>query len=256
MKEDANNLVREGKQDEALVKYQSLIDLDPYNRSFNSKIYGNMCAVYTKKGDLKMALKMINKSVSDDRTYAKGFFKRGETQAALGKWDDAERDYRTANGLDSTLNLQSKIKEAQKKAREQKKNKDFYKILGLQRNATDGDIKKAFRKMSLQYHPDKCTNPEEKEEWAKKYQDIRDAYEVLKDPKKKNQFDNGCYDDGSDPSSGFGGSGGFGGGDIFKMFFGGGGMGGMGGGGGGGFQTFNMGDMGGGMPGFTFRTSR
>ena len=112
---------------------------------------------------------------------------------------------------------------------------------------------RAFRKESLKWHPDKQTGTEQKREAEKRYQEIRDAYEVLKDPKKKRDFDNGCYDDGSDPSSGGGGfPGGFGGGDIFQMFFGGGGMGGMGGGG---HQEFNMGGGSQGFPG-GFKFSR
>merc|ERR1711976_788753 len=144
-----------------------------------------------KKNDLKSALKYATKSVDFDKTFAKGFFKRAEINTMLENWEDAERDYRTANGLDSTLNLKGKIKEAQDKVRKYKKNRDFYKILGVDRNATKGEINKAFRKCSLEFHPDKVTDPDLKAEYEKKYQEIRDAYEVLKDPKKKQQYDNG-----------------------------------------------------------------
>lgn len=251
MKEEANAMFKGGKLDETLQKYDEIIALDPYNRFFNSKIYGNMSTIYIKKNDLKSALKYATKSVDFDKKFAKGFFKRAEINTMLENWEDADRDYRTANGLDSTLNLQGKIKEAQKKVKDYKKNRDFYKILGIGRDATKTEINKAFRKQSLEWHPDKQTDPEKKREAEKRYQEIRDAYEVLKDPKKKRDFDNGCYDDGSDPSSGGGGfPGGFGGGDIFQMFFGGGG--GMGGGMGGGHE-FNMGgSSGGGFPGFKF----
>ena len=248
MKEEATQLFKEGKLDETLEKYDEIIAMDPYNRFFNSKIYGNMSTIYIKKSDLKSALKYATKSVDFDKKFAKGYFKRAEINTMLENWDDADRDYRTANGIDSTLNLQGKIKEAQKKVKDYKKNRDFYKILGIDRNATKGEINKAFRKQSLEWHPDKQTDAESKREAEKRYQEIRDAYEVLKDPKKKQQFDNGCYDDGSDPSSGGGGGGfpgGMGGGDIFNMFFGGGGM---GGGMGGGHQE----QQGGGFPGFKF----
>merc|ERR1711976_337341 len=107
-----------------------------------------------KKNDLKSALKYATKSVDFDKTFAKGFFKRAEINTMLENWEDADRDYRTANGLDSTLNLQGKISTAQKKVKEYKKNRDFYKVLGVERNATQSEIKKAFRKLSLKYHPD------------------------------------------------------------------------------------------------------
>jgi DnaJ-class molecular chaperone len=65
--------------------------------------------------------------------------------------------------------------------------KDYYRILGLLRNASDGEIKKAYRKLAMQYHPDR--NPG-KEEWAnEKFKEINEAYAVLGDPQKRKQFD-------------------------------------------------------------------
>ena len=66
--------------------------------------------------------------------------------------------------------------------------KDYYGILGVPRNATDGEIKKAFRKMAMQYHPDR--NPG-KEEWAnEKFKEINEAYGVLGDPQKESSTTN------------------------------------------------------------------
>jgi len=67
------------------------------------------------------------------------------------------------------------------------KAKDYYKILGVPRNASEQDIKKAYRKLAMQYHPDR--NPG-KEEWAnEKFKEINEAYGVLGDPEKKGQYD-------------------------------------------------------------------
>jgi curved DNA-binding protein len=65
--------------------------------------------------------------------------------------------------------------------------KDYYGILGVPRNASDTDIKKAYRKLAMQYHPDR--NPG-KEKWAnEKFKEINEAYGVLGDPQKRNQYD-------------------------------------------------------------------
>lgn len=65
--------------------------------------------------------------------------------------------------------------------------KDYYGTLGIPRNASDTDIKKAYRKMAMQYHPDR--NPG-KEKWAnEKFKDINEAYGVLGDPQKRRQYD-------------------------------------------------------------------
>lgn len=65
--------------------------------------------------------------------------------------------------------------------------RDFYAILGVDRNADEEKIKKAYRKQALKWHPDK--NVDNKEEAEKKFKDIAEAYEVLSDPKKRRVFD-------------------------------------------------------------------
>ena len=108
-------------------------------------------------------------------------------------------------------------------------NKDYYAALGLEKGASDADIKKAFRKLAIKYHPDKNQGNKEAEN---KFKEINEAYQVLSDPDKKAKYD--MYGTVDFDGSGFG-SGGFGGfdfsdmggfGDIFESFFGGGGSGG------------------------------
>ena len=108
--------------------------------------------------------------------------------------------------------------------------RDYYEVLGLQKGASDDEIKKAFRKMAMKYHPDR--NPDDKEA-EEKFKEVNEAYGVLSDPDKKSKYDRFGHA-GVDPSAGFGGgAGGFGGfggfEDIFDMFTGGGGFGGFGG---------------------------
>jgi curved DNA-binding protein len=66
-------------------------------------------------------------------------------------------------------------------------NKDYYKILGLSNNASQDEIKKAYRKLAMQYHPDRNHG---KEEWAnEKFKEINEAFSVLGDPEKRRQYD-------------------------------------------------------------------
>lgn len=104
-------------------------------------------------------------------------------------------------------------------------NKDYYSVLGLEKGASEDEIKKAFRKMAIKYHPDKNQGNKEAED---KFKEINEAYQVLSDPEKKARYDQ--Y--GTTDFDGFGGAGGgfegFGGfsdifGDIFDMFGGSGG---------------------------------
>lgn len=95
--------------------------------------------------------------------------------------------------------------------------RDYYEVLGLQKGASESEIKSAFRKMAMKYHPDKNPGNKEAEE---KFKEINEAYSILSDPDKKNKYDRFGHA-GVDPNAGFGGGGfGAGGGfeDIFDMF--------------------------------------
>lgn len=102
--------------------------------------------------------------------------------------------------------------------------RDFYEVLGVARNASDDEIKKAYRKLAMKYHPDR--NPDSKEA-EEKFKEAKEAYEMLSDPQKKAAYDQYGHA-GVDPNmGGFGGAGaqGFGGfadafGDIFGDIFG------------------------------------
>ena len=109
--------------------------------------------------------------------------------------------------------------------------RDYYEVLGVNKGASDDEIKKAYRKMAKEYHPD--LHPGDKEAEAK-FKEVGEAYEVLSDAQKKSRYDQFGHA-GVDPNFGAGGAGGWGGGwgggvnvdfgdigDIFSSFFGGG----------------------------------
>ncbi|KAG8573433.1 hypothetical protein GDO81_012406 [Engystomops pustulosus] len=64
---------------------------------------------------------------------------------------------------------------------------DYYQVLGVQRNSTPEDIKKAYRRLALKWHPDK--NPDNKDEAERKFKEVAEAYEVLSDAKKRDIYD-------------------------------------------------------------------
>lgn len=107
--------------------------------------------------------------------------------------------------------------------------KDFYEVLGISRTATEAEIKKAYRRMAMKYHPDR--NPDDAEAESK-FKEAKEAYEILSDSQKRTAYDQFGHD-GVDQSmgGGFGRGGGAGGfsdifGDVFNDIFGAGGAGG------------------------------
>ena len=131
--------------------------------------------------------------------------------------------------------------------------KDYYDLLGVEKTASENDIKKAYRKLAMKYHPDKFSNASEKEkkEAEEKFKEVNEAYQVLSDPDKRAKYDrfgHAAFENGGAGAGGFGGfSGGFEGfgnaEDIFSSFFG----------GGGGFSGFGGGRQRGPEPGADLR---
>ena len=65
--------------------------------------------------------------------------------------------------------------------------RDYYEVLGVEKSASDDEIKKALRKLAKKYHPD--ANPDDKENAEKKFKEVNEAYEVLSDEKTRREYD-------------------------------------------------------------------
>src|SRR5208282_1854520 len=97
---------------------------------------------------------------------------------------------------------------------------DFYEVLGINRTASDADIKRAYRSLARKYHPDVATDKVAAES---QFKEINEAYSVLSDPQKRQLYDtygHAAVNGAHQPGGPFGGFGNEGFGDIFDMFFG------------------------------------
>ncbi|KAF2071780.1 hypothetical protein CYY_006908 [Polysphondylium violaceum] len=245
--------------------FTEALEVDPKFDVLNSQLYSNRAATFVQMNKLSEAIQDCSKALELDPNYVKAYIRRAQCYLKTERFEDAVRDFEKAQTLDSeNEDLARQLKEA-KVALKKSLKKDYYKILGVSKEANDNEIKKAYRKLALQYHPDKnSTLPEEEKAHAEKmFKDIGEAYGVLSDEKKKRMYDNGQDENGMpfDASemdfsnifnmfNGGGMGGGFHGGHSHGGFPG--GFGGMGGGGfggmGGGFGGF--GGMGGDFGGF------
>lgn len=231
--------------EKAIERWSHCLSLDPTNKSINSKLHCNRANALSslKEPRLQEALRDCDKAIYLDNNYMKAYLRRADCYLSIGEPDNIKKaieDYEKVAALhdgDAPSYIKDKIKKA-KVALKRSNRKDFYRILGLGPNAEEAEIKKAYKKMALKYHPDRHSTKgdEEKAAAEAKFKDIGEAYEVLTDPEKKKRYDSGVDpEDLENPHAGHGGHshGGAGGIDpnvLFQMFMQ--QQGGMGGGGG------------------------
>ncbi|ORY00732.1 hypothetical protein BCR34DRAFT_494387 [Clohesyomyces aquaticus] len=255
MKEEGNAAFKSLKYQEAIDTYTKALEVDPSNKNTNSKILQNRALCNTKLKNWKPAIADCDKALQLDPSYTKARKTRAKALGESGNWEEAVRELKAIHEANpSEPNITQEIRNAEMELKKSQR-KDYYKILGVEKDATEQEIKKAYRKLAIVHHPDKNRDDDQA---ADRFKEIQEAHETLSDPQKRARYDSG--EDLIDPSEMFNPGGGFGGHPgaqidpemLFNMF---GGMGGMGGGrpGGGGFSFASggaspFGGMGG-MPG-------
>lgn len=219
MKEEGNKEYKAGRHQAAVDKYTEALEVDPANRGTNSKILQNRALCNIKLKQYNQAIADCEQALKLDPTYVKARKTKANALGQSGNWEDAVKEFKELAESDpSDPTLAKEVRKAELELKKSKR-KDYYKILGVEKDADEREIKKAYRKLAIVHHPDK--NPGD-EEAANRFKDIGEAYEHLSDPEKREIYDSGR--DLQDPSDMFGGGGGGG-------FHGGGGFGGGGGGG-------------------------
>ncbi|GAB5356959.1 hypothetical protein AAMO2058_000332900 [Amorphochlora amoebiformis] len=229
---------KSGNYAEAVATYTKALQCDPDNKTFNIPVLSNRAAAYMRLREYEKAVEDLHTVIEDQPENLKAYLRRAtchqELQNHAGAVGDLERACKLDRGNREIRQRLHKAKLAKKKA----ERKDYYKILGVSQDASDRDLKKAYRKMALKWHPDKNTGSEsEAKEAEAKFKDVNEAYQILSDDQKRRRYDAG---EDLDDMGGMGGAQGMHP-DIFNMFFGGGGMPGQrgrghGGFGGGGFE--------------------
>uniref|UniRef100_A0A4W4FLZ7 DnaJ homolog subfamily C member 7 n=1 Tax=Electrophorus electricus TaxID=8005 RepID=A0A4W4FLZ7_ELEEL len=178
-KEEGNQAFKEGGFEEAYELYSDALTIDPNNIKTNAKLYCNRATVGSKLKKLEQAIEDCTKAIKLDESYIKAYLRRA-----------------------TCLHF---------------KRKDYYKVLGVEKNATEDDIKKAYRKRALMHHPDRHSgaSAEVQKEEEKKFKEVGEAFTVLSDPKKKSRYDGGHDLEDDDMNMDFDAN------NIFKAFFGG-----------------------------------
>jgi len=218
-----NDAFKASRFQEAYDLYTEALTIDPENKHINATLYFNRATTSSKLNKLDNCINDCTSAIELDSGYIKAYARRAKSYMDQEEYESAVIDYEKVYKLDKTKEHSQLLKDAKLELKKSKR-KDYYKILGVAKTASDDEIKKAYRKSALAHHPDRFPNETEevKKEEEKKFKEVGEAYAVLSDAKKRARYDNG--QDLDDLNSGMGG----GGGDIdpnllFQAFFGGGG---------------------------------
>ena len=191
LKEEATEVFKGGNYAEAIVKFEECVDVDPLNANFNATLLLNVSIGHEKLGDKVKKLEALNLALKYNPKYAKALVRRGDHFAQQDEFGEAIKDYAEAQDYDASgFNVVPKLKDAQKKQKANSR-KDYYKILGIQKGASDKEIRSAYKKMSLKHHPDKNSNgtEEEKRKADKNFKEVNEAKQVLLDKDKRELYD-------------------------------------------------------------------
>lgn len=194
----AQDKINGGLYVEAIAKLEQALKTESGEPKLVHKIQSRLCLSNKQGGIIDACVSTCTTVLERAEQDIEALTNRAECHILSDDFESAIEDYRAALAVTDSKHIQEGLKRAEKLLKQSKK-RDYYKILGVSRNASTKEITKAYRKKAKEYHPDMFTDPDEKAEAEKKFIDIAAAKEVLTDDEKRAQFDNG--DDPLDPET-------------------------------------------------------
>uniref|UniRef100_A0A3P8V7N6 DnaJ homolog subfamily C member 3 n=1 Tax=Cynoglossus semilaevis TaxID=244447 RepID=A0A3P8V7N6_CYNSE len=195
--QSAEALIQEQRYEDAVNKYEDVMKTEPNVQHFSALAKERICHALTQQGS--RAISVCSEVLTSDPENVNALKDRAAAYILEEQYEDAIKDYETAaKHSENDRGIKEGLEKAQRLLK-QSQRRDYYKILGVKRNAQKKEIIKAYRKLAQQWHPDNFQDPEEKKRAEKKFINIAQAKEVLTDPEKRTKFDNG--EDPMDPES-------------------------------------------------------
>ncbi|KAK1265400.1 Chaperone protein dnaJ 6 [Acorus gramineus] len=200
----AEDNVEKGKLRLAVEDFKAALALDPSHTTHNVHLHLGLCKVLVKLGRGKDAVNSCSEALDIDGELIEALTQRGEAKLLIEDWEGAVDDLKNAaQRSPQDMHIREALMRAEKSLKLSKR-KDWYKILGVSRTSSVAEIKRAYKKLALQWHPDK--NVDNREEAEAQFREIAAAYEVLGDEDKRVRYDRG--EDIEDMGMGGGGGGG------------------------------------------------
>lgn len=203
---NAEDLADKSKFRMAVEEFKAALEMDPEHLAFNVNLHLGLCKVLVKLGRAKDAVSSCSSALETNSELVEALIKRGEAKILLEEWESAVEDLKLVINKDHQNREARELLMKAERGVKLSKRKDWYKVLGVSKTASAADIKRAYKKLALQWHPDK--NADNQEEAEAKFREVAEAYEVLGDEDKRVKYDRG--EDLDEPMMGGpGGPGGF-----------------------------------------------
>mmetsp|Transcript_63444 Transcript_63444/g.149334 ORF Transcript_63444/g.149334 Transcript_63444/m.149334 type:complete len:346 (+) Transcript_63444:436-1473(+) len=192
-KQAANDEYQRGAWESAAQSYDKALALSEKADGFNAQLWCNRAAAMLKLRRFKTVIHDSSKALDLKPDYAKALIHRARAYMASGDSTEAVLDLERAVAADPRCEgvLKEELETARRQAKHKDKDDDHYAVLGVHSTATPADIKKAFRTLALQYHPDKQggEGDEARARAERQFKRVSDAHAVLMDAKQRRAYD-------------------------------------------------------------------
>jgi DnaJ homolog subfamily C member 7 len=178
-KNEGNAAFKAKDYQKAVELYTQGLGIDLNNKDMNSKLLQNRAQAHLALKNYSRAIEDCTEALRLDPSYTKALKIRAKAYGAAEDWEEAVRDYKSvAESNPGEKGIHEDIRHAELELKKSKR-KDYYKILGVTKDASEQELKKAYRRLAIQYHPDKNRDGEGNDE---KFKELGEAYEILIDP--------------------------------------------------------------------------
>ncbi|XP_075433756.1 dnaJ homolog subfamily C member 3-like [Ascaphus truei] len=197
--ESAEEFVQEKRYEAAIEKYEAAMKTEPGVQIYSKRAKERICHCLSRSQRTEEAVTICSEAHQADPRNPLILRDRAEAYIQREEYERAVEDFQQAKELDGENEEIKEGLERSQKLLKQSRKRDYYKILGVKRNANKQEVIKAYRKLAQQWHPDNFQSEEEKREAEKKFIDIAAAKEVLTDPEMRQKVDAG--EDPLDPEN-------------------------------------------------------
>jgi DnaJ family protein C protein 7 len=202
--EEGEKTFNQGRFSKAYTTYTEALKIDPKNNPMKVKLFLNRAQACSRLGRLTEAVADCTSALGANKEYPKILLLRARFYTNLKEFENAVKDYKRAFQINESHYTRILLEEAEL-ALKKSKHKDYYMILGVDRNASPDEIKKSYRRKALIHHPDRhmTASEAERKEEENNFKKVGEAFATLFSPEERARYDSKCTEDMEDMSSSF-----------------------------------------------------